>query len=268
MSYKYFLFYIMTKYFILFLSFNLLVIFSTSSWAQGSAGNAATYESRSIIDMPTAGVLHKGNYAIGLQFFSGGGLAVNADFALLKNFNAGIALSGMNIIGTGDVKFQSIPGINLKYRFLDETLSMPAFAVGINTQGKGYYNSSSNRFEFFSPGAFIAVSKNFSWDLGDLALHGGINYSFENPANNFFMNYYFGLEQSLLNRMSITLEYNASAFEQESKRIASPGLVNFAWRYSLTDGFTLELQLRDLLEKVRAANSITRYVGIEYISRF
>lgn len=245
----------------------VLILSAQTTFSQGSAGNGAVYESRYAVDMPTAGVIPKGDYSVGMQFFSSGGLAVNVDYGFFKNFNAGVSLSGVNIIGYGDVKLQNVPGINVKYRFIDETLAIPAFAVGLNTQGKGEYQNSSNRFEFFSPGIFLAVSKNFTWDLGDLAMHGGINYSFENPTDNFLMNYYFGIEQSLLSRLSVSLEYNSSVFEREAKRIDSPGLVNSSLRCSIGEGFTLELQLRDLLETINKNNSIVRFVGIEYINR-
>lgn len=231
-------------------------------FAQGSAGNGATYETRQIIDMPTAGVIPKDNFSFDLINYSGGGVSFAFNYAFHKNFNVGLATSGEGIVGSGNIKWQSVPGINVKFRFLDERLNIPAMAIGLATQGSGHYYNSSNRFSVFSPGIFFALSKNFRWEAGDLALHAGINYSFENPKDDFDINYYCGLEQSFSSRFAVNLEYNAASFERKLSQDIN-GFLNTSLRYSIGNGFTLQLQIRDLLN----SDHISRFLGIEFVSK-
>lgn len=239
------------------------IIFPIALLSQGSAGNGASYETRSIVDMPTAGVIPKDNFSFDLINYSGGGVSFAFNYAFYKNFNVGLALSGEGFVGSGDMKIQNVPSINVKFRFLDESINIPAMLIGISTQGSGNYDNNSNRFSIFSPGVYLALSKNFNWDAGDLAIHGGLNYSFENPDEDFDVNYYVGLEQSFSSRFAVNLEYNAAVFERKLYD-DTDGFLNSSLRYSIGSGFTLQLQLRNLLESKR----ITRFLGIEYINRF
>jgi len=235
--------------------------------SQGNAGNKASIESRYIVDMPTAGVVSIGYFSSNIKFFSTNGISSEFSYGVLANLNIGASISGENIIGSGDPTFQSIPGVHIKYRFLNETLTLPAIAVGLNTQGNGVYSNSSNRFQYYSPGLFLSLSKSFLWDVGDIALHGGINYSFENPSDDILVNYYFGIEQSLSDRAAVCIEFNASVFEREKEIIDVPGLVNLSFRYSIGSGYTMELQFKDLLINYKNSKSFVRFFALEYVSR-
>ncbi len=245
----------------------LLLTFSLNCYCQGTAGNAAAFETRDIVDMPTAGVIPKGDYAVDLVYFDGGGLAFTFNYALWRNFNIGAALSAQNFVGSGEITLQNIPAILLKYRFVNETIEVPAFAIGLSTRGTGTYSNSSNRYAVSSPGVFLALSKNFRWDLGSLATHAGFNYSFENVTDDFFINYYAGIEQSIGNRVAVNAEYNAGAFEWKVGKTKGKGFLNASLRYSLGYGFTLQFQFRDLLNNFKNSDKITRYFGIEWIGK-
>ena len=245
----------------------LLLVFSLNCYSQGTAGNTAAFETRDIVDMPTAGVIPKGDYAVDLVYFDGGGLAFTFNYALWRNFNIGAALSAQNFVGSGEITLQNIPAILLKYRFVNETIEVPAFAIGLSTRGAGTYSNSSNKYAVSSPGVFLALSKNFRWDLGSLATHAGFNYSFENVTDDFFINYYAGSEQSIGNRVALNVEYNAGAFEWKAGRTKGKGFLNASLRYSLGYGFTLQFQFRDLLNNFKNSDEITRYFGIEWVGK-
>lgn len=244
-----------------------LLLFVAESYSQGSAGGGATFETRDIVDMPTAGVLSKNDYAVDLIYFDNGGIAFSINYGLWRNFNIGGSLSINNLVGAQDVDVQSIPSLILKYRFINETINVPAIAFGISTRGAGKYNNSSNRFEIASPGVFLSLSKSFLWDLGYLALHAGANYSFENTKEDFFVNTYAGLEQAIGKRFALNLEYNSGAFEWEARRTRGKGFLHSSLRYSLGYGFTLQMQFRDLLQNFKNSDNVTRYFGIEWIGK-
>ena len=66
-------------------------------------------------------------------------------------------------------------------------MSGPGIAIGLDTQGFGNYNPEDllggdtlkfDRYDIKAFGAFVSVSKNWMTFLGNLGLHGGMNYNF------------------------------------------------------------------------------------------
>jgi hypothetical protein len=237
-------------------------------FCDGSAGEKPQYESRYIVDMPTSGVVPKNDFALYTNFFTGGGLMMELTAAPFNDFNMGLSFSGSNIIGSGDPKWQNYPGIQIRWRMIDETLLFPAISLGVNTQGRGQYNTATKAFQVYSPGVYAAASKNFSWFLGTIAFHCGITYSFEPARKDRVPNLYLGIEQSLGKSASINFEYNFLTNQNMNKSFSDRGLLNAALRWSITDGLTLELQARDLLVHQVSATGFMRSFGVEYIGKF
>ncbi|MBK8662272.1 MAG: hypothetical protein IPN18_10900 [Ignavibacteriales bacterium] len=119
----------------------------------------------------------------------------------------GISYGGENVIGSGDVFWYKYPGVNIRFKLIDESLSLPSIAVGADLQGKGRYFDSESRYEIKSPGIFAAVSKNYKL-LGYLSLHGTVNYSFEQKDGDGFANFMVGIEKTVGPSVSVMVEYN------------------------------------------------------------
>ncbi len=250
---------------IYFLFLNLTII---SLFGQGSAGGNATYESRRIVLMPTAGVLDKGAFSLYSSVFPGGGLMAEIDASPFTNFNMGISFNGTNIIGVGEIQWQNIPGIHFKYRILNEKDFSPAVLIGINTQGVEKYFNADKRFQILSPGIFLSLSKNFRWLLGLVAFHGGINYSFEPLPKNRIPNLYLGFEHSIWNSFSLNGEYSFAFDDKNSIYMRDKGLLNLSLRWVVANGFTLEIQAIDLLENINKSSGFRRNISLEYINHF
>ncbi|MFW5701756.1 MAG: hypothetical protein ACOCX7_02285 [Bacteroidota bacterium] len=246
----------------------LLILTAECAASGGSAGSAAAYESRSIVDMPTAGVVPKSSYAVEATAFDGGGLAAGIFAAPFHNFNMGISFSGVNFIGAGDILWQEIPGIHLRYRPFDETLYIPAFTIGVSTQGAGAYLRDADRFRVHSTGVYLAASKNFRWAGGTVALHGGINYSFDPPSDSRSPNFYLGLEHSVGPAGALVVEYNANIDDGDTRLNSGKGLLSAALRWSVAPGLTLGLHVRDMLGRQKYSTGFTRFMTFEYISPF
>jgi hypothetical protein len=246
----------------------LMITVTQSLFSQGTAGTGASYEDRYIVDMPTAGVQSKGTFGAYSQLFSNGGLLIELTVAPFVNFNIGLSYSGTNLLGTGEANFQKYPGVQIKWRIIDETLGYPAILIGLNTQGRGAFISSMNRYETISPGLYAAVSKDFKWLLGSISLHGGIDYSFDPPAQERMVNIYFGIEHSIGGPVAIVLEYNPTFDDTHHKGMKTQGMMNAALRWSFTKGHTLELIARDLLQHSSYSNGIQRWLGLEMITPF
>lgn len=245
-----------------------LLFIANQVLAQGATGSTAAIEPRYIVDLPTAGLLEKGNFAINIMALNEGGLMTEITAAPFKNFNMGISYSCTNFIGSGDISGQNIPGVTIKLRIFNETIATPAILIGLSTQGKGIYYKSQNRFQTLSPGAFLSSSKSFHWLLGAIAFHGGINYSFEPPKENRALNCYIGLEQSIGEQLSLNFEYNANIDDTNKEFMSRRGMLNSALRFSISNGLTLELQFRDLLKNQAHASGFTRFFGFEFVGHY
>ncbi len=235
--------------------------------AEGSAGTNAQLETLYIVDMPTAGVNPVKTIGINSVFMSEGGLLLYINYAPFKRFNCGISYSANNIIGSEQMLFQKYPGVQISYRIIDEKLKFPALLIGVNTQGRGKYFAEDVRHTILSPGAYIALSKNFKWDAGYIALHAGMNFSFDQNGDKKLPNFYFGAEQSIGKRFAINAEYNAGIDERNTgyRYPKSIGSFNARLRCSLAERTTIDISFKDLFGSSTKEKSIQRYIGIDYV---
>lgn len=234
--------------------------------AQGTAGTNAKFEYRSLVDLPSAGVLEKGYVGVSLDVLPLGVMISKIEVGVFENFSFGISYGGANIIGTGDIDFYKLPGVNLKFRVIDEAEGLPALTLGFDSQGKGEYYEDNSRFAIKSPGFFAAVAKNFEF-FGYLALHGVINYSLERDDNDKDLNLGFGIEKTIGGKVSVIAEYDFAINDNNPISFgAGNGYLNMGVRWSVGDGFTIGMDLRDLLDNKRlASNRADRGIFVEYI---
>jgi hypothetical protein len=254
------------------LSFILIVMISylPQLLAQGTAGEGAKYEYRRLIDMPTAGILEKGQVALSSELLPNGTLIAKVEAGIFKNFNIGLSYGGNNIIGSGSPDWYPFPpGVNLRIRLMDETILIPALSVGFDTQGKGEYFKDEKRYAIKAPGIFAAVSKNFSL-LGYLSFHGVVNYSvLEEKDGDNFVNLMVGAEKTIGESFSLLFEYNFAFNDNSTSRFGEgKGYMNMGIRWSIGDGVTVGFDLRDLLQnKEWSPNAADRALMIEFIQR-
>ncbi len=245
----------------------VVVLFSSFGvFAQGSAGTNAKFEYRSLIDLPTAGILEKGFVGVTMDVLPNGGVISKLEVGVFENFSFGISFGGMNIIGTGPVTWDKLPGVNIRARLLDETQSMPALTIGFDSQGKGKYFDNLNRYEIKSPGFYLAAAKNFDF-LGYLSVHGVINYSLERKDGDKDLDFGVGVEKTLGKRISLMAEYDFATNDNTGKALGNGnGYLNFGLRWSVGQGFTVGLDLRNMLENKKInSNKADRGIFVEYV---
>ena len=233
--------------------------------AQGSAGSDATLEPRYLVDMPTAGMLEKGDFALDLDFYQEGGLLFGFSVGILDRISLGLSYGGTNLIGTGDPVMNSVPGASIRVRAIEEGLVFPAIVLGFDSQGRDGYIKELSRYTIKSPGLFAVASKNYSL-LGFLSIHGGVNYSFERADEDRDFNVFVGADKSLGGFLSLVLEYNLGANDSNGRALGKGrGYLNTAIKCSIGGGLTLGVCLKDLTKNgnsdIIAAN---RTVKIEY----
>lgn len=245
----------------------LCLFLAFSLQAQGTAGTASKFEYRSLIDMPTAGILEKGFVGVTMDVMPDGVVISKLEVGVFTNFSFGLSYGAANLIGSGDPDWYNSPGINARLRLLNETEKAPAITLGFDTQGKGNYNDYSERFEIKSPGFFAAFAKNFEF-LGYLSVHGGINYSLERDDDDKDLNGWIGMEKSIGGEISFLAEYDFAINDNGVKSYGDGrGYLNVGLRWSVGEGFTIGMDLRNLTDNKKSMNSFVadRAIFVEYI---
>jgi len=245
----------------------ITLFISTISFAQGSAGTNAKFEYRSLIDMQTAGILEKGYVGVGIDVLPKGILLTSIEVGVFNNFSFGISYGALNVIGSGIVDFYPLPGVYAKARIIDEVEMMPAIAIGFDSQGKGEYFIDNNRYEIKSPGFFVASSKNFEL-LGYFSIHAMLNYTLERDDNDKDLNLVIGAEKTIGGKVSFYSEYDFALNDNNPLSFGDGrGYLNFGLRWSIAEGFTVGLDLRDVLNNQKINTySADRALFVEYIA--
>lgn len=247
-------------------AFAVLLIMYANLFAQGTSGSSAKFEYRNLIDLPTAGILNRGFSAVTMDVMPYGVVMSKIEVGVFDGVSFGISYGGGNIIGSGKVEWYKLPGINIRARIIEEEKMIPAFTIGFDSQGKGIYDNELKRYEIKSPGFFIAASKNFDF-LGYLSLHGVINYSLEREDDDKDLNLGLGFEKTIGNRVSFVGEYNVAFNDNTGPSLGKGnGYLNFGLRWSVGEGFTIGLDLRDMLENKKInGNKADRGIFVEYV---
>jgi hypothetical protein len=239
---------------------------STIVFAQGSGGTNAKYEERSLIDLPTAGVMTKGYSAVSMDVMPDGVVISKIEVGIYDGFSFGISYGGSNIIGSGQIDWYKLPGIDVRAKVMDETVLLPALTLGFDSQGKGEYYSDLQRYQIKSPGFFAAGSKNFEF-LGYFSVHGVVNYTLEREDGDKDLNLGVGFEKTVGSKVSIVGEYDFAINDNTGSALGKGnGYLNLGARWSVGDGLTLGLNLRDLLDNKRFdSNHADRGIFVEYV---
>lgn len=223
-----------------------------------------------IIDKPTAGMLHRGNYYVSSGFFEQGGVLFCVSVGLIDRFNFGISYGGTDIIGTNKPRMNPYPGVNVKIRVLDESLVAPAIAMGFEWQGRGPYIDDLKRYTIKSPGFYAVASQNYSI-LGNLSVHGGINLSTERGDGDKDLNVFFGAEKSVGRDISILAEYDLGLNDNSANAIGrgrGRGYLNLGFRWSWGKGLVLGVNVKDVLKNDGDITDGNRTLQLEYVGTF
>ncbi|MCL2039855.1 MAG: hypothetical protein FWG85_05445 [Bacteroidetes bacterium] len=231
-----------------------------------------SYQPRYIVDMPSAGTLDNLQYSVDALLVGNGGFLVDVTVGIFKIVNVSMSYGGTGVIGNSTMNLQKYPGFHLKTKLLQEKETVPAIAIGFNSQGKGIYykrndDMSDDRHEQLAPDFYLAASKSFKWPVGSLALSAGVNYSLLVPDDK-GINVYAGIEQSILNVCAIALEINPN-LNDKNKMIWKDGktlMLNGALKFTPLEDMIIEVQIKDIFRNAHHSTEIGRYFGVTFIS--
>ena len=226
-----------------------------------------------LISVPTAGTLMRGSFSMDMRIQDEGGLVLGLSAGITDRFQFGMSFGSPNLIGDENLEWYPRPEAKLKYLIVDENLSMPAFALGLNTQGSGDFVDTLQRYEIKALGLYGAMSKNWKSPLGNIGLHTGLNYSFlETEDGDSDPNLFFGMDVEFNPEFSFLLEYNSALNENgmtaRTMSVSKGGYLNAALRWSFVESLHLELHLNNLLFDDEEVDYFKRELKITYREYF
>jgi hypothetical protein len=248
---------------------SIFILFLCGSFclAQGSVGTGAGYEPRYLIDVPTAGIISHGVFAIDLEFFQLGGVLAGTTLGMFDFLTIGVHYGGINIIGNNSTVWNDLPGIDLRLRVINETVLLPAIAVGFNSQGKENYDKDKQRYTIKSLGFYAVGSKNYKL-LGNFSVHGGANYSLERMDGDRDPNIFVGVEKSIGQSISFLAEYNLGWNDSHAGAFGrGRGYLNSGLRISVGAGFSIGLNMKDILKNQNEISVGNRTIFLEYLQQ-
>ncbi len=210
--------------------------------------------SRFLVDTPTAGLISEGAFETRARVFPGGGMDLRLEIGIAHWLTLGGAFGGVQIIGAGEPDWYPEPGFSLKVRVVEEGWTIPAIALGVDTQGAGYWDERAERFQYKSRGLFAVLSKNYMW-YGDLTFHGGISRSLEEQDDR-DPSPFIGVEKSIGTAWGIAFEYDAATNDNQKDGIfgRGRGYLNGAVRWSVAPAMEFRFVVRDMLENTEAVD--------------
>jgi len=202
---------------------------------------------RHMVDFPTAGLPPKGGFYVDADIYGAGGVLIYLGVGFARYFSFGISYGGLRVIGSGDPEMNPRPGVQLKARIVEESFVMPAIALGFDSQGRGVYLDSLDKYLIKSRGIYAVASKN--WDLlGPFSLHGGLGYSLESENDN-SATIFLGAIKTFGDFLDLRAEYDFALNDSwaDNPHIANDGILNMSVIWHINTSFSIGLEVRDIL---------------------
>ena len=230
------------------------------------------YPPLDLVTIPTSGTLPKGSFTLESLLIKDGGIVSKLSVGITDNFYIGLSYGIQDFISEEKLDFNKpMPEIQIKYRIYEESETVPAVVLGLDTQGKGRflnrYEDGDNvvanfqRYEQKAWGWYIVASKNWTL-LGNLGLHVGLNKNTwetdpvenEDPSVIFKdkdLNLFFGIDKEINRSFSVLLEYD-TALNDNDPEIGynlfgrGKGYLNAGVRWIVGKNIMLEIDFNDI----------------------
>lgn len=234
------------------------------------------YEMNTLIEAPTAGILQRGEAEISAKIYKNNGLILGTKVGLFPRFMFGVYYGAEQIVGNQDPEWHDRVEFNAKFRIMDESTTLPAFAVGYDSQGHGNYYSSAKRYDIKSKGFFGVFSKNYYF-LGNLGLHLGANYSLEREDDDTDLNLFAGLDKSIGDVLVLICEYDVAWNDNEEWQDQAlsttikglgRGYLSTCLDIHFTEYLVLKIAFYDLLENRPDTEGSDRTISLLYYMTF
>lgn len=244
-----------------------------------------------LVTIPTAGTLARGEYEIELLMQTNGGVLGRLAVGFTDRFTIGMSYGVSEFIGDGDPKLNRlVPEAQIKYRLYDETLTLPAISLGIDSQGRGAFWEKKigldsagvpriimERYDVKAIGAYLVASKN--WKVfGNLGSHVGISKNFLEQDDDDDLNLFFGFDMEFSPTITVFLEYNAALDDNDNDDSdirnlnlvvgGGIGYLNAGLRLTMAPGLYMEFDFVDILLNKGQVEYFSRELKVNFLTFF
>lgn len=238
-----------------------------------------------LIDIPTASLLKSGDFVAGLRFYENGSLLGKLSVGLSDRIMFGVSYSGERVIGGDDIIWSEMPGVQLAYRIIDESLMFPALTLGLDTQGYGKYWRQSDYRDLgvtdssgevspdqylvdrsaVKPRGFYLVGSKGYQSFRNIDLHAGVSYSTDTDDPDNDPTIFMGINLELSKEAAVIFEYDF-ALNDDTIHYAnnSNGYMNLGVRIAFPQSITLEFDLKNLLADDTPLSGLRRILKLYY----
>jgi hypothetical protein len=253
----------------------VILVFSAPVFAQEKGevirmSEFPALQPRKLVDCPTAGLLPRGSFDFDIRIFGNGGVTTTIDVGLMRRFMIGLSFGGQNIIGDGDPDWNPRIEFLAKYRLINESYVLPAFAIGFDSQGSGAFDDSLNRYAYKSKGFYAVISKNYLMAEVPVGFHFGANYSLENDDGDKDIPIFFGGDVQITENLGFVTEYDLATNDDEFKEKYGQGYgyLNAGVQWIFSSRLQLEFQFKNILLNREDVSSWGREFRIVYFEMF
>jgi hypothetical protein len=253
----------------------LLMMLATYAFGQETQTMVESYaiprlEPARLVNCPTAGLLPRASFDFDIRIFPRGGVIFGLDIGLMKRLMVGMSFGGENIIGEGDADWNPRIEFAAKYRVINESWSLPALAIGYDSQGDGAYDDSLDRYAYKSKGFYAVISKGYAMGDVPFGLHAGANYSLENDDEDNDISVFFGADIRLGDNLAVVGEYDLGTNDDTAEELFGQGYgyLNLGLQWIFSERLFLQFNLKNLLLNRKDVSTWERGFRIVYFESF
>ncbi|MFA6107683.1 MAG: hypothetical protein WDA75_02840 [Candidatus Latescibacterota bacterium] len=239
-----------------------------TAWTLAPAASAQAEgrpEETRLIDCPTAGLVDRGQFALGLRLSGNGGVLAQIDAGVLTRLNIGVAYGGGKVIGDGAVDWNPRLEASARYRLVQESRALPALLVGYETQGYGEYRD--RRYRNKSRGLFVSLSKNYLHPMGQIGFHAGANLSREDEDGDDDPSGWVGVDATVNDELTVVGEYDLALNDNGPTSLGSgKGYLNAGVNWAVVPQLRITAYLKNLLEN--GEPDLSRELSVTYSEEF
>ena len=234
----------------------------------GSPARAGVDEPIYAIDSPTAGILGDGEYHVRGRVGPESSILMSVRIGFFDVVQLGSSFGMQRVFERNDVSVNDQVGFQARIRVIEE-YATPALALGFDSQGVGVYNESTDRYERKSPGFYGVLSKNWLIAVGEVSLHGGLNYSLETTDEDGF-DMFAAWEWLMFRGFSVVLDADAAINDNRKDGVYGGGGVYLDGAARLNYGANLSMMLifRDLTGNYEPDRRVAREFEFALVSFF
>ncbi|MEZ5358688.1 MAG: hypothetical protein R3F48_07615 [Candidatus Zixiibacteriota bacterium] len=230
-----------------------------------------------LVDCPTAWTLERASFDLSMRSYPNGGILAGVDIGLSNRLTLGISYGAEGIIAESKPTWNPRVEFNVKLKAVDESIVMPAVAIGFCSQGYGAWHDRDSldlktidRYTFKSKGFYAVGSKSYMVGQFQTGLHGGVNYSTEQEDDDGNVTFFAGTDIRLNKDIGIVLEYDFALNDDIDGGNFGKGYgyLNASVQWIYASNLVMEFLLKNLTNNRRGTNDIWRGLRVTYVEYF